>query len=291
MPAGEPADSLDFGLSRCQRCGTAVTEGPPPGPEAYEQGVYAEGAPRAAALVRMAQRAVVGQPGRILARAGIGPGARVLDAGAGRGRLVADLRRRGLDAEGIEPSARGAGSAAAAGLPVARRPIAEHGASGLDAVVMWHVAEHLDDPVAALSRAASWLRPGGVLLVGVPNLDSLQAAIAGPAWLHLDVPRHRLHLTPAGLGALLERAGVMPAGTHHMMWEHNPAAMWMALLSRAGVSPGYAFHALKRNALPSRRDAALTVAGLPLLPVAVAVEAAAAGMRRGGTIAAVARRP
>ena len=61
-----------------------------------------------------------------------------------------------------------------------------------------------------------------------------------------------------------------------MVWEHNPAAMWMALLSRAGVSPAYAFHALKGNAPPGGRDLALTLAGVPLLPVAVAAEAGAA---------------
>jgi len=267
-----------------------VTDGPPPGAEAYEAGVYAPGAPRASALVRLAQRAVVGQPARMLERAGLGAGARVLDAGAGRGRLVAELRRRGMDAEGIEPSARSVAAATAAGLPVARRPIGEHAADGLDAVVLWHVAEHLENPVAALTRVAAWLRPGGLLLVGVPNIDSLQARIGGPSWLHLDAPRHRVHLTPGGLDALFARTGLRPETAQHMVWEHNPAAMWMALLSRAvGVSPGYAFHALKHNARPSRRDAALTVAGLPLLPIAVALEAIAAGMRRGGTIAGLAR--
>ena len=290
VPAGEPADGRQFPLARCVGCGTAVTGGQPPGPEAYESGVYAPGPPRASAFIELAQRAVVGQPARLLAEAGIGPGARVLDAGAGRGRLVAELGRRGFDAEGIEPSRRGADSARAAGLPVARRSIAEHDGSGLDAVVLWHVAEHLDDPPAALRRAASWLAPGGVLLVGVPNVDSLQAAVAGPAWLHFDVPRHRLHLTPAGLDTLFRRAGLTPAATRHMVWEHNPAAMWMALLSRAGVSPGYAFHALKRNASPSRRDAVLTAGALPLLPLAVALEAAAAARGRGGTIAGLARR-
>ena len=63
----------------------------------------------------------------------------------------------------------------------------------------------------------------------------------------------------------------------------------MALLSRAGVSPAYAFHALKGNAPRHGRDLALTLAGLPLLPVALAAEAAAAAARRGGTLIAVAR--
>jgi hypothetical protein len=36
-----------------------------------------------------------------------------------------------------------------------------------------------------------WLKPGAGLLVGVPNLASLQARIGGQYWYHLDVPRHR----------------------------------------------------------------------------------------------------
>lgn len=288
MPAGEPSDARRFPLSRCGRCGTAVTAGGPPGPEAYEQGVYAPGRPRGAALVRALQRATIAQPARVLTRAGLAPGARVLDAGAGRGRLVAELRRRGFAAEGLEPSRRSAGAAQAAGLPVARGSIEEHDAAGLDAVVLWHVLEHLDDPVAALERVRSWLRPGGVVLVGVPNVASLQARIAGPAWMHFDVPRHRLHLTPAGLEALWARAGLAAGRTDHMVWEHNPAAMWMALLSRAGTSPAYPFHLLKRNASPAGRDLAMTLAGLPLLPFATGIEIAAAAARRGGTIIGVA---
>ena len=284
VPGGEPSDSRAYRLCRCRVCASAVTGGEGPAPTAYEEGVYAPDRPRGARAVGLLQRAAVGQPGRALSRAGLAPGSRVLDAGAGRGRLVAELARRGFTAEGVEPSARGAKAAAAAGLAVRRRAIEEHDDSGLDAVVLWHVVEHLDDPVAALERVRSWLRPGGLVLVGVPNVASLQARIAGPAWMHFDVPRHRLHLTPKGLGALFASVGLEPGATEHMVWEHNPAAMWMALLSRAGVSPAYPFHLLKRNTPARGRDLALTLAGVPLLPVAVALEAAAAAARHGGTI-------
>ena len=83
----------------------------------------------------------------------------------------------------------------------------EHHASGLDAVVLWHVLEHLDDPLGALERVRSWLKPGGLVLLGVPNPASVQARIAGPGWLHFDAPRHRVHLTPRGLESLVRSAG------------------------------------------------------------------------------------
>lgn len=290
VPAGEPSDSRRFPLERCVACASAITGGPPPGPDAYTEGVYAPRPPRAGALVRSLQRATVGQPARSLAHAGLARGARVLDAGAGTGRLVAELRRRGYDAAGIEPSQRSQAAALAAGLPVERRPIEEHSDSGLGAVVLWHVLEHLDDPAAALKRVAGWVDPGGLVLIGVPNAASWQARIGGAGWLHWDAPRHRVHLTPRGVSELLRRAELATVRTQHFVWEHNPAAMWMALLSRAGMTPGFPFHALKRNVAIGPRDLALTAVGVPLLPVALAMEAAAAGLRRGGTVAVVAQR-
>jgi SAM-dependent methyltransferase len=289
VPSGEPADRQRYRLLRCTGCASAVTAGEPPGPEAYVSGVYATGEPRALPLVRALQRATVGQPARILARGGLPPAARVLDAGAGRGRLVAELRRRGLDARGIEPSERSAAAARAARLPVAAETIDVHSTEGIDAVVLWHVLEHLERPADALRRVRSWLRPGGLLLVGVPNAASLQARVAGPSWLHWDAPRHRLHLTPEGLASLLRRTGFEPGRVVHAVWEHNPAGMWMALLSRLGMSPGFPFQLLKRNVRPRPRDLALLGLGVPLLPAALLLELGAAIARRGGTVAVVAR--
>jgi hypothetical protein len=136
----------------------------------------------------------------------------------------------------------------------------------------------------------SWLRPGGLLLVGVPNAASLQAQIGGEGWLHWDAPRHRVHFTPSGLAALLERSGFEVVRTHHLVLEQNLHGMWMSLLVRMGMRPGFPFHFLKRNIDARPRDLALTAAGVPLLPVAGALELAAASLRRGGTIAAIARR-
>ena len=290
VAAGEPADARRFPLLRCRACRSAVTGGAPPGPEAYESGVYAPGPPRALPLVRALQRATVAQPVRILRRAGVSPGARVLDAGAGAGRLVEALTRSGYDARGIEPSERSVAMAAAAGRAVSSEAIEDHRDEGLDAVVLWHVLEHLDEPRASLTKARSWLRPGGVVLVGVPNMASLQASVGGAGWLHLDAPRHRVHLTPAGLRALLDDSGFAPGRAHHHIWEHNPAGMWMAMLTRAGMRPGLPFHLLKRNAAARPRDVAMMAAGVPLAPIAVALEALAGAAGHGGTIAVVARR-
>ena len=166
---------------------------------------------------------------------------------------------------------------------------ADIAAGSLDAVTVWHVLEHLDDPGAALAEIHRWLRPRGAVLVGVPNLDSLQARLGGERWYHLDVPRHRVHFTPAGLAALLARHGFEPVRTTHLLAEHNPFGMWQSLVNRLTRTPSYLFHLLKRNA-PVNPELAVTLAALPLAPVAVAVELAAGLAGRGGTIAVLARR-
>jgi SAM-dependent methyltransferase len=160
----------------------------------------------------------------------------------------------------------------------------------LDAVTLWHVLEHLDAPGAALSRIATWLRPGGVLLVGVPNLASLQARVGGERWYHLDVPRHRVHFTPTGIDSLLRARAFTPIRTHHLLAEHNPFGMWQSLVSRLTSHPSYLYNLLKRNAPARSPDLAITVLALPLAPAAAMAELAAGLARRGGTIAVLARR-
>jgi SAM-dependent methyltransferase len=289
VPGGEPSDLFEYELLRCESCGTAVTAGAPPAPEAYESGQYALARPRFSRAVDGVQRLLTHQPVRFLRRGGLRPGARVLDVGAGPGRLVSTLNSAGYDAHGIEPSRRSVALARGAGRDIDQRSIFEHSDSDLDAAVLWHVLEHLDDAPAALARVRTWLRPGGLLLVGVPNAASLQAEIGGDTWFHWDVPRHRLHFTAEGLRVLLGRSGFEVVAMHHWVLDQNVHAMWMAMLTQLGMRPGFPFHFLKRNIDATPRDLAVSALGIPLVPAAVALEAAAALMRRGGTVAAVAR--
>jgi len=225
------------------------------------------------------------------------PGARVLEVGAGDGKLVAAMRAAGLDARGIDPSPAACEAARSLGVDVANVGIdeAEIPSAGDDAVLVWHALEHLDRPHEALGRIHGWLRPGGSLVVAVPNLASLQARIGGDRWFHQDVPRHRVHLTPAGATALLERSGFRVERVRHVLVEQNPLGMWQTLLNRLTRERDFAFRALKRDLGPSAggsraRDWAVTMTAGPLLaPVAVIAELGAGACRRGGSIVIQAR--
>ncbi len=277
-------------LRRCTACGSAVTVGSVP-ERLHELGAYRPGQPRLYAVARPLLKAFDRRRLGLLSPLAPAP-ARLLDVGAGRGRFVATARAAGYDARGIEPSARGVAGAAAIGVPLLPASIDEApiAARSLDAVTLWHVLEHLDQPAAALTRIAGWLRPGGALLVGVPNLGSVQAWLGGERWYHLDVPRHRVHFTVAGVQALLQRSGFEVVRTHHLLAEHNPFGMWQSVLNRVTTTPSYLYNLLKRNARIRSTDLLLSVVGAPLIPVAVLAEALAGAAGRGGTIAVLASR-
>ena len=72
-----------------------------------------------------------------------------------------------------------------------------------DVIVLWQVFEHLPDPWSALAAIAERLKPGGVLILDMPNPDAFQFKVLGRRWVHLDPPRH-VSLIPSAL--LIQRA-------------------------------------------------------------------------------------
>jgi SAM-dependent methyltransferase len=205
---------------------------------------------------------------------------------------VAAARRAGYDSLGLEPSNRGVWAARDLGVPLIQSTIsaADLGEDSLDVITLWHVLEHLDDPSESLGRLASWLRPGGALLVGVPNLGSWQARVCPARWYHLDVPRHRVHYTVAGLETLLGRHGFEPVRTSQLFLEHNPFGMWQSLMSRLTRQPSYLYNLLKHNAPARSTDLLVSLAGLLLAPPAALVELVAGLSGHGGTVAVLAKR-
>jgi 2-polyprenyl-3-methyl-5-hydroxy-6-metoxy-1,4-benzoquinol methylase len=80
-----------------------------------------------------------------------------------------------------------------------------------DVVTLMNVLEHVSDPFTLLSQLKGILKPGGLLLIDVPNnsVVSIRGRLRG-RWPELDLGEHINHFVPATLDGLLTRAGFVP---------------------------------------------------------------------------------
>jgi 2-polyprenyl-3-methyl-5-hydroxy-6-metoxy-1,4-benzoquinol methylase len=79
--------------------------------------------------------------------------------------------------------------------------------ASFDLIYMEHVFEHLLHPEATLSQIRQLLRPGGVLFLAVPNMDSLCSRVQGQHWAWAAPPDHLYFYNQANLSLLLEKHG------------------------------------------------------------------------------------
>jgi SAM-dependent methyltransferase len=113
--------------------------------------------------------------------AAVGDAQRVIDMGYGTGEMARELLSRGLQAEVVE------GSPILADLARSRHAdLVVHDAMFeqftpgpvYDAVLALHVMEHVDHPRELMAHVRGWLRPGGCIVVVVPNKESLHRRLA-----------------------------------------------------------------------------------------------------------------
>ncbi len=217
----------------------------------------------------------------------IAPPGPVIDVGSGEGVLIAALKRRGRPVLGLERDATG---------PDVRDASLDQieGDGEWSGVVFWHALEHLPAPGEAIREAARLLRPEGVILVAVPNSGSLQARAFGDRWLHLDLPRHLVHLSQRALCSGLERNGFRVERISQVRGAQIVIG-WLDGL--VGLLPGdlRLYQALRqapaRSAeMTSGQRVAAIAAGVALLPAALVCAAIEIALGRSGTVYVEARR-
>lgn len=159
----------------------------------------------------------------------------VVDVGCGGGLFLKMLRERGRPVLGLETSHSAASAAwnrnrvAVICGDLSKSPI-ERG--GCAAVTMFHVLEHLHDPVGYLRSARDLLLPGGRLIVQVPNASSWQFLMFGEHWNGVDVPRHLVNYRQRDLENLLEYCGLEVVRRKHFSLRDNPAGL------ASSIAPG-----------------------------------------------------
>jgi SAM-dependent methyltransferase len=134
------------------------------------------------------------------------PGASVLEVGCRHGKTLLLMQARaGIVPFGIEPGEEEAEQARQAGVDCFAGPLEafEPGEQRFDQVQWFHVLEHVHEPLAALLKLRSLLKPGGSLLVEVPNVYEPYGLLEENFFQNV----HLVSYSPSTLPALIRRAG------------------------------------------------------------------------------------
>lgn len=175
-----------------------------------------------------------------------------LDFGCGLGGMLDEMASEAKHAIGLEPSRARADLVKAKGHSVALS-MDEIEAETLDVVTMFHVLEHLTDPLRELEKIRARLKPDGVLLIEVPHARDALFTLYGSEDFKTFTfwSEHLVLHTRQSLTLLLKAAGFSavevtgyqryPLANHlHWLAKHKPGGheLW-SFLNSTGLQTEY----------------------------------------------------
>ena len=176
-------------------------------------------------------------------------------------------------------------------------PIGDASVLSVDAI---DVLEHVHAPREMLHEISRILKPGGTLLVAVPNFGSWEARWSGKGWFHLDVPRHLTQFTLKTLRTSLDEAGLTLKEVNFFSTEYDFFSFIQSAQNKMGLRHNLLYNLLRTRSAKvvdmgneagttAWRDTIIALATAPFLAiVSVFYMPMIAAMRRGATIAAYA---
>ena len=134
---------------------------------------------------------------------------RMLEVGCGAGAFLHKMAAKGWEVSGIELSKKAAEAASNHGYNIYKGALetAPAPSQPCDLIVGWMVLEHLHDPIQGLKKLFHWARPGGYLVLSVPNAGALEFNLFKKRWYALQLPNHLYHFTPKTLRKTINASG------------------------------------------------------------------------------------
>lgn len=221
---------------------------------------------------------------------------RILDIGCGRGLFLSLMSSSGWEVAGTEFNGETASYAFRAyGVDVKTGTPSEWGFpdESFDVITINHALEHIRNPGEIISTCKKLLRKGGLLVIAVPNISSLQAAAGKGAWFHLDIPYHLYHFSEEGLAGLLKKSSYHISRTRRFDLEYGPFGWLQTLLNLSGIRTNFLYNLLKNPelrksefAMTRGAEVILTFILLPLyLPLSFVLSLFESFiLKRGGTV-------
>lgn len=172
-------------------------------------------------------------------------GRNLLDIGSGQGFFLYHAQQHGFSVTGIDVSSRAVQFCEQAfHIYVHLQNINQEFEldEKFDVITMWHILEHVSDPLGVARRIRQLLTPHGRLMIEMPNINSLKFRLASRQhrWIGGNHPRHHKYFFSwKTLRQLLEQAGydsVEKVNLNYHLTKHSlPERMVKRLLKRANL--------------------------------------------------------
>lgn len=162
-----------------------------------------------------------------------------------------------------------------------------------DSISFWHVLEHLDEPWIYLTAAKRQLKSSGVVIIGVPNFESIERVVSGRYWFHLVPAYHLWHFTPLSMTRLLEKTGFRLQRIDYWSVEHHLTGILQSFVNKTSGSDSVLHKLIKRSdggLRLSLKDIGWSVFWMTFgFPIILAFWIMGSLMKRPGTFVMVAR--
>lgn len=125
----------------------------------------------------------------------------LLDIGCGTGDFLAAAKATGWQIKGYEPNEKARNIAHKKGVELTHstQDLIEN---SVDVITMWHVLEHVPDVKQQIAELKRLIKPGGTIIIAVPNYKSYDAKHYQNFWAAYDVPRHLWHFSKKSIQSL-----------------------------------------------------------------------------------------
>ncbi|MBN1687628.1 MAG: aminotransferase class I/II-fold pyridoxal phosphate-dependent enzyme [Candidatus Omnitrophica bacterium] len=186
------------------------------------------------------------ETGKVIKRYGRTSG-RVLDVGCGTGDRLQVFKEKGFDVYGVETAGSVDYAKRRLGPNLFRGTLhqANYSKNSFDIITLYNVLEHLHDSRSVLGEIHRILKKDGLLVIEVPNFDSIQSHFFKSHWAAFDVPRDLYYFTPTALKKLVDDAGFTVNEIDFMNnWWHPPTLVVSAF---PALDPQLIWHKQKQG--------------------------------------------
>ena len=219
-----------YSLKQCSACSFVSTDPLPSAEELkryYDQDYWQPGKGRTDSLLKLLYKfrmsGIISDLKKLVPQKG-----RILDWGAGDGRLVRHLEEEGFVGFGIDIYSANLNQNNLFSATIEDAPFKNE---FFDAITCFHVLEHIDRPIPSIKRAFQLLRPGGILVLEVPNIASTGFQVFKKDWYPLDIPVHLNHFSPRVMQRIFDHIGCSQIiKIDYFSHRHSPSSLVLSLI-------------------------------------------------------------